>query len=246
MEKEITVKTLNLTKQYKNKCAVDSVSLTIQKGEIYGLVGKNGAGKTTLIRLLCGVIHSTAGSYSLFGFDKEKDLLKVRQKVAAMIETPSLYLNLSAEDNLKARCILMHKDFSIIKSRLMEVGLKDVIGSRKKVKDFSLGMRQRLGIAISILGDPELLILDEPTNGLDPEGIKEMRDLLVSLNQNRGVTIIVSSHILSELSKFATKYGFMDKGKIIKEISSDELFRSCKKSLDIELKTQNDLQKMTP
>jgi ABC-2 type transport system ATP-binding protein len=232
MDSKLIVETYNLTKVYQKKTAVDNVNLHIHEGDIYGLVGKNGAGKTTLIRLLTGVISPTKGSYSLFGKTSQRDLLKARKNIAAMIETPALYLNMTAHDNMKTRCILLGiNDESVVNNRLNEVGLKDVVHSKKKAADFSLGMRQRLGIAMSLLGSPKLLILDEPTNGLDPEGIKEMRELLIKINKESHVTMIISSHILSELGKFATTYGFMDNGKLINEISSEELNKSTRKSL---------------
>lgn len=226
------VKTTNLCKKYHNKVAVDQVNMSVHEGDIYGLVGKNGAGKTTLIRLLTGVISPTEGSYSLFGANNPHELILARKKIAAMIETPALFLNMTARENIKTRCILLGiDDENLITKRLEEVGLNEVAFSKKKAKDFSLGMRQRLGIAMSILGNPQLLILDEPTNGLDPKGIKEIRELLIKINKEMHITIIVSSHILSELSKFATTYGFMNDGKIIKEITADELFDSTRKSL---------------
>lgn len=232
MNKELIVETASLSKIYHEKAAVDNVNLHVYKGDIYGLVGKNGAGKTTLIRLLTGVITPSKGTYSLFGKTTSHDLLIARRQIAAMIETPALYLNMSAHDNLKTRCILLNiKDENLINQRLEEVGLKELIGSKKKAKDLSLGMRQRLGIAMSILGEPKLLILDEPTNGLDPKGIKEMRELLININQKHGITIILSSHILSELGKFATTFGFMNNGKLINEISSEELEKQTRKKL---------------
>lgn len=235
MNREIIVKTDEICKYYRGIHAVDKVNLTIHKGDIYGFVGKNGAGKTTLIRLLTGVAKPTSGKYSLFGVDNPKELLKARRRIAAMVETPALYSDLTAKENLMTRCILLGiNDPKVIRSRLEEVGLGEIIDSKRKVKDFSLGMRQRLGIAMSILGNPELLILDEPTNGLDPEGIREMRELLIKINREMGITMLVSSHILSELSKFATTYGFIDRGQLIKEISAEELFEKTKKSLLIE------------
>lgn len=234
---EHIVETFNLTKKYKNQTAVDHVNLKVPKGSILGLVGKNGAGKTTLIRLLTDVAHPTLGSYSLLGETDPKKQTAVRSRIAAMVETPALYMGMSGHQNLMMRCILMGvggDDKSAYVDKMMDfVGLTDVKNSPKKAKDYSLGMRQRLGIAMAIVGNPELLILDEPTNGLDPEGIKEIRDLLVALNEEKGITIIVSSHILGELSRLATYYAFMDHGKIVKEISSEDLEGESKHSLTL-------------
>lgn len=243
MEKEIIIQTEHLTKRYKGKAVVDDLSINVYKGDIYGFVGRNGAGKTTLIRMLVGLVKPSSGTYSLFGSSSKKDLQLCQRDIAAMVETPSLYYDMTAEDNLKARCILLNKDFSLVEPRLIEVGLKDVIASKKKVNNFSLGMKQRLAIAMAILGNPRLLILDEPTNGLDPEGIKDVRELLVDLNKKHGITIFISSHILSELSKFATTYGFIDHGKIIKEISAEELDRTSKKGLTITFSSSEDIEK---
>lgn len=243
MEKEIIIQTEHLTKRYKGKAVVDDLSINVYKGDIYGFVGRNGAGKTTLIRMLVGLVKPSSGTYSLFGSSSKRDLQLCQRDIAAMVETPSLYYDMTAEDNLKARCILLNKDFSLVEPRLIEVGLKDVISSKKKVNNFSLGMKQRLAIAMAILGNPRLLILDEPTNGLDPEGIKDVRELLVDLNKKHGITIFISSHILSELSKFATTYGFIDHGKIIKEISAEELDRTSKKGLTIRFSSSEDIEK---
>lgn len=231
MEKEVIVQVNHLTKIYNKKIVLNDVNLTIHKGDIYGFVGKNGAGKTTLIRMLTDVAFPTSGDYSLFGL-QGKELKEAHSRIAAMVETPAIYMDMTARDNLKTRCILLGlQDPDLLVNRLKEVGLSDVLDSPKKVNDFSLGMRQRLGIAMSILGDPELLILDEPTNGLDPEGIREIRELLVKLNREKETTILISSHILSELGKFATTYGFIDHGKIVKEISAKDLDRESQKSL---------------
>ncbi|MDY0345808.1 MAG: ABC transporter ATP-binding protein [Bacilli bacterium] len=231
---DIVVQTKGLTKRYGSTLALNNVNITVRRGEIYGFVGRNGAGKTTLIRVLTGIANPTAGSFMLLGAETKAEQKEARQHLAAMVETPALYMNMTAHDNLRTTLILKGiKDESLIVSRLEEVGLEDVIYSSKKAKDFSLGMKQRLGIAMSLLGDPELLILDEPTNGLDPEGIREMRELLVNINKTRNITMIISSHILGELSKLATTFGFIDKGKIINEISSEDLFNKVSKSVVI-------------
>lgn len=243
MEKEIIVQTWSLNKLYGSKKALSDVSLTIHRGDIYGFVGKNGAGKTTLIRVLAGVSEPTSGQFALFGKSDPKSLVEARKNMAAMIEQPAFYYNMTAEDNLKTRCMLLGKSYDLIKPRLIEVGLEEVIGSKKKAGNFSLGMRQRLGIAMAILGEPELLVLDEPTNGLDPKGIREMRELLVNLNQKHNVTILVSSHILSELSKFATTYGFIDDGVVIKEITAEELEKQSSKTLTLSFADEKEVAK---
>jgi ABC-2 type transport system ATP-binding protein len=235
---DIVVQTSGLTKKYGSTVALNDVSITVHRGEIYGFVGRNGAGKTTLIRVLTGIANPTSGTFTLLGAKSKAEQKETRKHIAAMVETPALYMNMTAHDNLRTTLILKGiKDESLIRSRLKEVGLDDVISSSKKAKDFSLGMKQRLGIAMALLGDPELLILDEPTNGLDPEGIREMRELLVKINKDRNITMIISSHILGELSKLATRFGFIDKGVIINEISADELFNKVSKSVVI--KTDN-------
>ena len=238
---DIVVETKGLTKKYGTTLALNNVSISVHRGEIYGFVGRNGAGKTTLIRVLTGIANPTSGSFTLLGAATKNEQKETRKHIAAMVETPALYMNMTAHDNLRTTLILKGlKDESLIRSRLEEVGLSDVIGSSKKAKDFSLGMKQRLGIAMALLGDPELLILDEPTNGLDPEGIREMRELLVNINKSRNITMIISSHILGELSKLATRFGFIDKGVIINEISSDDLFNKVSKSVII--KTDNNVR----
>lgn len=227
IERKTIVEVRGLSKQYGNFYALKDLDLSIKEGEIVGLVGKNGAGKTTLIRLIAGLIEPTSGTMSLFGENDKSKLTRMRGGIAAMVETPALYLNMNAHDNLMTRCILenMPKEGleQYIKDRLEYVGLGDYYKSSKKVKDFSLGMRQRIGIAMALTGDPKLLILDEPTNGLDPEGIKQIRELLQKINKEQGATIIVSSHILSELGKFATSYVFLDQGEKIKEATEQEL-----------------------
>jgi ABC-2 type transport system ATP-binding protein len=248
---DIVVETKGLTKKYGTTLALNNVSISVHRGEIYGFVGRNGAGKTTLIRVLTGIANPTSGSFTLLGASTKSEQKETRKHIAAMVETPALYMNMTAHDNLRTTLILKGlKDESLIRSRLEEVGLSDVIASSKKAKDFSLGMKQRLGIAMALLGDPELLILDEPTNGLDPEGIREMRELLVNINKNRNITMIISSHILGELSKLATRFGFIDKGVIINEISSDDLFNKVSKSViiktDDNIKAKNILDEHYP
>lgn len=240
-DNDIVVQTKDLSKKYGNMFALDKVNITVHRGEIYGFVGRNGAGKTTLIRILTGIANATSGSFTLMGAKTRLEQMEARKHIAAMVETPALYMNMTAHDNLKTTLILKGiEDEKLIKERLTEVGLESVINSSKKAKDFSLGMKQRLGIAMALLGNPQVLILDEPTNGLDPEGIREMRELLVGINKTRNITMIISSHILGELSKLATTYGFIDKGKIINEISSNDLFEHVSK--DVIIKTDDNIK----
>lgn len=224
-----------LTKIYGHHKALDNFSIHIPNGAIYGLVGKNGAGKTTLLRLICGLQEATFGEYTLYGVSSRKhEILNARKEMGAVIETPAIYLDMSATGNLKEQYrILGMRSFDTIPELLKMVGLENT--GRKKAKNFSLGMRQRLGIAIALVGNPRFLVLDEPINGLDPQGIIEMRQLLLNLNQQYGMTILVSSHILDELSRLATHYGFIDNGKMIKEISASDLENSFRKSVRIEV-----------
>lgn len=224
-----------LTKIYGHYKALDNFSIHIPKGAIYGLVGKNGAGKTTLLRLICGLQEATSGEYTLYGVSSRKhEILNARKEMGAVIETPAIYLDMSATGNLKEQYrILGIRSFDTIPELLKMVGLENT--GRKKARNFSLGMRRRLGIAIALVGNPRFLVLDEPINGLDPQGIIEMRQLLLNLNQQYGMTILVSSHILDELSRLATHYGFIDNGKMIKEISASDLESSFRKFVRIEV-----------
>ena len=230
---EYILETHNLEKRYKKSNVLNGLNLHIEKGAIYGLIGKNGAGKTTLIRIICGLQTPTNGSYKIYGIsNNDKKIINVRKRVGAIIESPSIYLDMTAENNLK----LQHKIIGLpsydgLEEILKLVGL-DKTGN-KKAKHFSLGMKQRLGIAISLVGNPDFLILDEPINGLDPEGIIEIRELILKLNKEKGITFLISSHYLDELSKIATNYGFLNQGKIVKEISSVELEKNCKKRIEI-------------
>jgi|LAHS01.1.fsa_nt_gb ABC-2 type transport system ATP-binding protein len=223
---ETIISAHHISKRYKGCLALNDVSFDVHRGDLIGLVGKNGAGKTTLIRVLTGVAHPTSGSFTLFGSSDSKSLTHNLGKVAAMIEQPALYNTMTATQNLLTRCILMGIENPMdgyIRDKLEFVGLDDAYHDKRKVKDYSLGMRQRVGIAMSMIGEPELMVLDEPTNGLDPEGIRQIRELLLRLNKEKGVTMIVSSHILSELSKFASSYIFIDRGVIVQQITASEL-----------------------
>ena len=224
-----------LGKRYGSFQALNGLSMHVPKGAIYGIVGRNGAGKTTLIRLLCGLQRPSSGEYTLYGVPHTSgEITKVRRRMGAVVETPSVYQNLTAEDNLKEQYrILGLPSFEGIRELLELVGLSDT--GKKKVKHFSLGMRQRLGIAVALAGDPDFLVLDEPANGLDPQGIVEVRELILKLNRERQITVLLSSHILDELFRLATHYGFIDKGRMVKEISAEELEAACRKSIRVKV-----------
>lgn len=229
---EYALKTMELTKTYGAKNAVDNVNMTVRKGDVYGFVGKNGAGKTTLIRLVLGLASPTSGNFEFFGGVNPNE---ARKKIGNLIESPAIYPNMTGEQNLMVYCKMLGCDESSIPEILDYVGLSDI--GKKKARDFSLGMKQRLGIAIALIGNPEFLILDEPINGLDPEGIVEVRDLILKLNREQGKTILISSHILGELSKIATCYGIINSGRLVEEITHEELLRKCTTSTVI--KTNN-------
>lgn len=230
---EYVLETHDLYKRYKQTDVVCGVNMHVKRGEIYGFVGRNGAGKTTVMRLVCGLVQKSGGSYRLFGIeDKERKINLSRRRTGAIIETPSVYPRMTARQNLYEQCLVMGvTSYEVIDEVLHFVGLSDT--GNKTARNFSLGMRQRLGIVMALVSNPDFIILDEPTNGLDPQGIVEIRELLLRLNRERGITILISSHILSELSKLATCYGFIEKGVLIKEISAEELERSCRKSIHI-------------
>jgi len=224
-----------LCKQYHNFKALNNLTMHVPKGSIYGLIGRNGAGKTTLIRLICGLQYPTSGDYTLYGIKGDDCKIgKSRRRMGAVVETPSIYLGMTAEENLMEQYhILGMPSFDNIPELLELVGLSNV--GKKKVKNFSLGMRQRLGIAIALAGDPDFLVLDEPINGLDPQGIVEVRELIIKLNRERQITFLISSHILDELSRIATHYGFVDAGHVVREVSAEELENSCRKCSRIEV-----------
>lgn len=224
---DYVIETQNLVKQYKTKRAVDNISIHVKKGDIYGLIGKNGAGKTTLMKLILGLAKPTSGKIFLYGDEK---LNEERRKIGSLIEEPGLYKNCTAYENMVRFAKLYGTDAKEINDLLKLVNLSDT-GS-KKVSQFSLGMKQRLGIAIALLGNPELLILDEPINGLDPAGIKEIRDVIIDLN-HKGVTFLISSHLLDELAKIVTNYGIISEGSLIEEISAKELNERCREFVKI-------------
>ena len=228
------LKTYNLTKQFKNFCAVQDLNMNIKCGEIYGFLGENGAGKTTTIRMIMGLVKSTKGEIEIFGqkySEKNRDLLK---RIGSMIEYPGFYPNLTASENLEIHRRMMGvQDKESVINALKITGIDDV--KNKKVKEISLGMKQRLGISRAILHHPEFLILDEPTNGLDPRGIKEIRELILDLNKSQGITFLISTHILSEVQQIATKVGIINKGIMLEEIDYDELKKRNRQYINLKV-----------
>ena len=225
----------NLGKQYRHFKALNDFNMHVPKGSIYGFVGRNGAGKTTLIRLICGLQEPTEGNFTLYGVkSSDKNIVKARRRMGAVVENPAIYMDMSAVENLKQQYrVLGLPSFDSIPDLLKLVGLENT--GKKKAKQFSLGMKQRLGIAIALAGDPDFLVLDEPTNGLDPQGIIEMRELILKLNRERQITVLISSHVLDELSRLATHYGIIDAGRMVKELSAEELDAACRKCTRIEV-----------
>lgn len=232
---EYVLTTSGLSKKYGKFQALNDLSMHIPKGAIYGFVGRNGAGKTTLIRLICGLQEPSNGSYSIYGIDyTDKGICKSRRRMGAVVETPSIYLDMTASDNLKQQALILGlPTYDSIPEILKLVGLENT--GKKRARNFSLGMKQRLGIAVALMGNPDFLVLDEPVNGLDPQGIIEMRELILKLNKEKQITVLISSHILDELSRLATHYGFIDKGHLIKEISAEELEAACRKCIKVEV-----------
>lgn len=233
-----------LTKKYKNFQALAGLFMHVPKGSIYGFVGKNGAGKTTLIRLICGLQEPTSGDFTLYGIRSDsKDIVKARRRMGAVVETPSIYLDMTAEENLKQQYLILGlPSYDGIPELLKLVGLENT--GKKKAKNFSLGMKQRLGIAIALAGDPDFLVLDEPVNGLDPQGIVEMRELILKLNRERQITVLISSHILDELSRLATHYGIIEHGRMVKELSAKELDAACRKCVRMEVSSTSALARV--
>ena len=228
---EYIIETNNLSKSFGNKKACDQVNMHVKRGDIYGFIGKNGAGKTTAMKLILGLLKPNEGEVSLFG--SNTNLEASRRKIGSLIETPALYKNASALENMRRYAILFGGTEEDIVNLLDLVGLGNT--GKKKAGQFSLGMKQRLGIAIAMLGDPEILILDEPVNGLDPAGIKEIRDTIIRLNQEKRVTFLISSHLLDELAKITTTYGIIADGKLVEEISAEDLKAKCENHLKIKL-----------
>lgn len=239
--KEIVLKTNNLTKKYHDFTALDHVNIEINKGDIYGLIGRNGAGKTTLMKLITTLTNKTSGEFSLFN-QNEEDLTITKRRIGCLIENPAFFPNLTAYENLKYYAIQKGiTNLNQIEESLELVNLKDT--GKKKYKNFSLGMKQRLGIAFAILDNPDFIILDEPINGLDPIGISDLRDTFKKLNEEKNITILISSHILSELYLLATRFCIIEKGKILKELTKEELDNECSKCIII--KTDN-VKKVVP
>lgn len=232
---EYVLTTRGLCKTYRNCKALNGLSMHVPRGSIYGFVGRNGAGKTTLIRLICGLQAPSHGSYTLYGVrNTMPGIYRARRRMGSVVETPSIYLDMSAEDNIRQQYrVLGIPSFDGVDELLQLVGLADA--GKKTARHFSLGMRQRLGIAVALAGDPDFLVLDEPANGLDPQGIIEMRELILRLNRERQITVLISSHILDELSRLATHYGFIDNGRMLREISAEQLEEACRKCLRVEV-----------
>ena len=229
--KDVILKTNNLTKKYKNFTALNNANITINKGDIYGIIGRNGAGKTTLMKVITTLTNKTSGNFTLFDKD-DSDLTETKRRIGCLIENPAFFENLTAYQNLKYYAIQKGiVDYSQIDKVLDLVKLSD--SKNKKFKTFSLGMKQRLGIAFAMLDNPDFVILDEPINGLDPIGISELRETLKKLNEESNITMLISSHILSELYLLANRFCFIEKGKIIKELSKEELDIECSKTIVI-------------
>lgn len=228
---EYLLSTSGLTKQFGHHKAVNNVDLHVKKGAIYGFIGRNGAGKTTFLKMISGLSQPTSGEIEMFGY-KNEELKHVRSRISCLIEAPGIYGNMSAYDNLAIKCKLFGiQDKQYIENILKIVGLSDT--GKKKTKHFSLGMKQRLGIGLALVGEPDLLVLDEPINGLDPQGIAEIRDMLLRLKEEQNMTIIISSHILEELSKIATHYGIIHNGNLLQELTREELMIRCSERMEV-------------
>lgn len=231
---EYVLETNALCKRYRAFTALSGLNMHIPKGSIYGFVGRNGAGKTTLIRLICGLQEPTSGSFTLYGVkNTDAKIERARRRMGAVVESPAVYPDMTAEENLRQQYLVLGMPSADGIAELLHLVGLDGTG-KKKVKNFSLGMRQRLGIAVALAGNPDFLVLDEPVNGLDPQGIIEMRELILKLNREHGITVLISSHILDELSRLATHYGFIDGGHMVKEMSAEELEMRCRKCTRVE------------
>lgn len=236
---DYVLKTHELTKIYGKKAVVDKVSMNIAKGDIYGFIGRNGAGKTTAMKMMLGMIFPDGGSTELFGGKADDN---ARKRVGSLIEAPALYKNCTAYENLKRFSILFGGDKKNINDILELVNLQDT--GKKTAGKFSLGMKQRLGIAVAMMGNPELLILDEPVNGLDPTAIKQIRDAILNINREKGVTFLISSHLLGELSKISTRYGIINNGQLVEEITAEDLEASCRQKLMIKCRDTEKAEKI--
>lgn len=232
---ESVLQTTGLIKKYRSFQALNGLTMNVPKGSIYGFVGRNGAGKTTLIRIICGLQQPTGGSFRLYGAENSGGAIAAaRRRMGAVVEAPAIDMGMNAEDNIRQQYLTLGLPaFDGVQELLKLVGLEGT--GRKKARHFSLGMKQRLGIALALAGDPDFLVLDEPTNGLDPQGIVEIRELILKLNRERQITVLISSHILDELSRLATHYGIIDGGRMVKELSAEELEAACRKCVRVEV-----------
>lgn len=234
MNSEYVLQTNRLTKRYKQQYALNNVDLAVRHDSIYGFIGQNGAGKSTLIRIVSGLAYPTSGTVELFGQSSGRAIVEARKRMGAAIESPALLPNMTAYENMEAHRLLKGVPGKACIDRLLGiVGLQDT--GKKRAKDYSMGMKQRLSLAIALLGDPEFLILDEPTNGLDPMGVVEMRELLKRLNRETGITILISSHILSELHLLATDYGIIHKCELLEQLSARQLNEKCRQFILIKV-----------
>lgn len=227
----LAIETRGLSKAYGRRNVVDRLNMHVAQGDIYGFVGRNGAGKSTTMKMMCGMIRPTAGEVRLFGrlaADPSGDAeYGEAVRIGALVESPGLYPNMSAFDNMRCKAIALGivDDVEEIEQLLSIVGLSTA--GRKRTEDYSMGMKQRLGLALAMLGSPDVLLLDEPMNGLDPEGVREMRNLIIRLNEQRGVTVVVSSHVLDQLGRIATRYGVINAGRMVCEMTADEVAQAC-------------------
>ena len=222
MGQDVVIEVKGLVKTFGKKAVLNGLSMTIRRGDIYGFIGNNGSGKTTAMKIILGLLEADSGDITLFG---SKDLLSERRKIGSLIEAPGLYKGCTAKENMKRFAMLFGGEEKEIDDLLSFVGLGDV--GKKKVRAFSLGMKQRLGIAVALLGNPEILVLDEPTNGLDPAGIKDLRELFEKIASEKGVSLLISSHHLDELSRIANVYGILVDGRIVDETRKDDILAKC-------------------
>lgn len=232
--KDCVIKLNNIDKSFKGQQVLDKVSLQVKKGDIYGLIGRNGAGKSTILKIIAGLILKDAGDMEILGYSDEQSYMEARKRIGCLINSPYLYPNFNGKKNLEYYRILKGiKDPNIVEDTLKLVGLE--LAGKKKFKKYSLGMKQRLGIGLALMGNPDILILDEPINGLDPMGIVELRELLLKINKEYGTSIIISSHILNEMSLIANKYAFINQGKIVEQVTREELEEKSKKYIKIKV-----------
>ena len=239
---EYILTTENLTKAYGKHKAADQINIHIKKGEVYGLIGRNGTGKTTILKMICGLSTPTSGSFTFMG-KSGIELKKCMKDIGSLIETPGLFPKMTAFQNVKLKCLSQGiNDNNYVKSLLEQVGLANV--GKKIAQSFSLGMKQRLGIALALVGNPKFLILDEPINGLDPQGIAEMRGIIHKLSKEQGLTVIVSSHILEELVKVADSFAIIDKGRLLDEFTAEELIERCSSYVSLKISDSEKAKKI--